>query len=114
MLDYPAFHFDRASVLEKEDWNRVASLFTNVKQLATIVQDGARKLADYANIRGQSIIFGMFSSIKGVLNVPFGLDSVHYDFTITMVNNLTKLGIRNRIPSQILCCSFKIYSRCGY
>lgn len=69
---YPGFHFDRASVLEKEDWNLAASLLTNVKQFATTVQDGARKLADYANVRVQSRISGMFSSIKGVLNVPFG------------------------------------------
>lgn len=44
-------HFFRMSVIEKEDWKSFIDMVTNAKQVMTSVQDVARKLADYANIR---------------------------------------------------------------
>ncbi|XP_058208508.1 uncharacterized protein LOC131321637 [Rhododendron vialii] len=44
---------DWKSVLEKEDWKNVVGLVTNAKQVVSSVQDVARKLADYAQFRGQ-------------------------------------------------------------
>lgn len=41
------------SVLQKEDWRGVVDLFTNAKQVVSSVQDVARRLADYAKLRGQ-------------------------------------------------------------
>ncbi|XP_059300844.1 uncharacterized protein LOC132053053 [Lycium ferocissimum] len=42
------------SVLQKEDWRGVVDLFTNAKQVVSSVQDVARRLADYAQLRGQT------------------------------------------------------------
>ncbi|KAK4720246.1 hypothetical protein R3W88_018584 [Solanum pinnatisectum] len=42
------------SVLQKEDWRGVVDLFTNAKQVVSSVQDVARRLADYATLRGQT------------------------------------------------------------
>ncbi|CAN4101246.1 unnamed protein product [Withania somnifera] len=42
------------SVLQKEDWRGVVDLFTNAKQVVSSVQDVARRLADYAKLRGQT------------------------------------------------------------
>lgn len=50
--------FARRSVLEKEDWKNVVGLVTNAKQVVSSVQDVARKLADYAQFRGQTNVSG--------------------------------------------------------
>lgn len=50
--------FARKSVLEKEDWKNVVGLVTNAKQVVSSVQDVARKLADYAQFRGQTNVSG--------------------------------------------------------
>lgn len=42
------------NVLQKEDWRGVVDLFTNAKQVVSSVQDVARRLADYAKLRGQT------------------------------------------------------------
>ncbi|TMW98590.1 hypothetical protein EJD97_003821 [Solanum chilense] len=44
----------KVSVLQKEDWRGVVDLFTNAKQVVSSVQDVARRLADYAKLRGQT------------------------------------------------------------
>lgn len=45
---------DWAKVLEKEDWKGLVDLVANAKQVASSMQDVARKFADYANFRGRS------------------------------------------------------------
>ncbi|KAG9155660.1 hypothetical protein Leryth_003948 [Lithospermum erythrorhizon] len=45
---------DWAKVLEKEDWKGLVDLVTNAKQVASSMQDVARKFADYANTRGRA------------------------------------------------------------
>lgn len=51
---------DWVTVFEKEDWKRIVELVTNAKQVVSSVQDVARKLADYAKLRGQTKFSGMF------------------------------------------------------
>lgn len=41
------------SVVEKEDWRSVIDLVSNAKQVVSMMQDVARKLADYAKFRSQ-------------------------------------------------------------
>lgn len=41
------------SVIEREDWRSVIDLVSNAKQVVSMMQDGARKLADYAKFRSK-------------------------------------------------------------
>lgn len=49
---------DWMKVLEKEDWKNVVGLVTNAKHFVTSVQDVAKKLADYAQFRGETKVSG--------------------------------------------------------
>lgn len=40
-------------MVEKEDWRSVIDLVSNAKQVVSMMQDVARKLADYAKFRSQ-------------------------------------------------------------
>lgn len=62
------------SVFEKEDWKRIVELVTNAKQVVSSVQDVARKLADYAKLRGQTKFSGMFTLHNGASNVLLLID----------------------------------------
>lgn len=61
---------DWVTVFEKEDWKRIVELVTNAKQVVSSVQDVARKLADFAKLRGQSKFSEIPARKEGVMGGP--------------------------------------------
>ena len=78
------------TVFEKEDWKRIVELVTNAKQVVSSVQDVARKLADYAKLRGQTKFSGMFLLTR-VHEMPRYKNLIYYTKRVVLLLFLSSL-----------------------
>ncbi|KAL3531245.1 hypothetical protein ACH5RR_010567 [Cinchona calisaya] len=75
---------DWETVFEKEDWKRIVDLVSNAKQVVSLVQDVAWKLADYAKLRGQNKFSELPARNEVLLDPSIPLTSVSADPSNTL------------------------------